>query len=40
MFASVIEGAGVLPSESDRGYAPLIVMEQAEEMADAAWPAG
>ncbi len=39
MFASVIEGAGVLPSEHDRGYAPLIVMEQAEEIADAAWPA-
>jgi hypothetical protein len=28
----------VLPSDHDRGYAPLIVMEQAEEMA-AAWPA-
>jgi hypothetical protein len=39
MFASVIEGVGMLPSEHDRGYAPLIVMEQAEEMAHAAWPA-
>jgi hypothetical protein len=36
MFASIIEGAGVLPSEHDRGYAPLIVMQQAEEIADAA----
>jgi hypothetical protein len=39
MYASVIEGAGVLPTEHDRGYAPLIVMEQAEEIAHAAWPA-
>ena len=41
MFASVIdiEGAGVLPSEHDRDYAPLTVMEQAEEMANPARPA-
>lgn len=30
-FAAVIEGAGVLPSGNDRGYAPLVVMQQAEE---------
>jgi hypothetical protein len=35
MFAAVIEGAGVLPNAHDRGYAPLIVMEQAGEIA--AW---
>jgi hypothetical protein len=34
MFASVIEGAGVLPSACDRGYAPWVVMSQAEEIAD------
>jgi hypothetical protein len=33
-FAAVIEGAGVLPSAHDRGYAPLVVMEQAEEARD------
>jgi hypothetical protein len=36
MFAAVIEGAGVLPSEHDRGYAPLVVMQQAQEFADSA----
>jgi hypothetical protein len=39
MFAEVIEGAGVLPSARDRGYAPLIVIEQAEEIANEAWGA-
>lgn len=32
MFAGIIEGAGVLPSAHDRGYAPWIVLEQAEEI--------
>lgn len=40
MFASVIEGAGVLPGAHDRGYAPQIVMEQAEEIANEASSAG
>jgi hypothetical protein len=39
MFAAVIEGAGVLPAAHDRGYAPQIVMEQAEEIASEAWGA-
>jgi hypothetical protein len=39
MFAAVIEGAGVLPNAHDRGYAPQIVMEQAEEIASEAWDA-
>jgi hypothetical protein len=40
MFASFIEGAGVLPGERDRGYVPQIVMEQAEEIANEAASAG
>jgi hypothetical protein len=40
MFAAVIEGAGVLPGAHDRGYAPQLVMEQAEEIASEAWGAG
>jgi hypothetical protein len=39
MFAGVIEGAGVLPGAHDQGYAPLVVMEQAEEIASEAWGA-
>jgi hypothetical protein len=39
MFAAVIEGAGVLPGAHDRGYAPWIVMAQADEIAREAWGA-
>jgi hypothetical protein len=35
-FAAVIQGAGVLPSAHDRGYAPLVVLEQAQETANEA----
>lgn len=40
MFAAVIEGAGVLPTTHDRGYAPQMVMEQAEEIANEALGTG
>jgi hypothetical protein len=32
-YAAVIEGAGVLPGADNQGYAPLVVIQQAEEIA-------